>query len=749
MRFKDTFDQDDQSRPHGDTGWIGVNMRLESDQVQPGFMSEAVNTRFRSGIAETRLGLALMPWMNKIVDGKVRPWGKVYGVGVFSDPITFLEYGIIAADGKVYYCRSNNAPVEIPLPAATTINVPVNFTQCFDVLLMFRGFELPELRMANVKEGFQSITQTPTGMGDGTEQIPNSIQGIFFQNRLFLPNTRDEVAASDIGDYTRYRPIFQEFRVNQGSADVLRAIYKFNDVTLVAFKDHSVYVINNVYGNLEALQQDDLTTQFGLIAAKSIAHVGNDLWFLSELGVMTITQTESNKLQGVVHPSSEPIQPLIDRINWRYAAAAVAAYHDSRYYLAVPLDDAEIMGPELATGILNGGSSEVLIANLEIGGTYRWEKGEDDGNLVNGDDTITQSGDFVAQTAEVVVAVDGSFLTGSLQRVYKGVNNAVLVYDFLNGAWSGYDNGPDFAVQQFFIFTHNNRRRLFAVTPQGYVFLYDETFTDQLAVPYVDVLVVAQPEAGDTITVNDGDEITADRGTSDNFATLWGVAGISSDAWIANLWGNPLGGSGFGPGTHPRWAAPDTLTFPILGGIRFYGTNGVIPTVEITGSWASVIYRGTREIETTLATRGYDGRTLSYFRWLTVFLQTWRPNYTLTLLTEGVNEVTTLAENVTKDRTRYYTPFNKPRFDPTNVNDDSAAPKREDYSVQLGEPGPTEVFVGSGLKIDQHQEAAENHQLNTAGRAARVRIVNRQGRVRVMGVLLENQEQPQIAGPRR
>ncbi|MBK8001733.1 MAG: hypothetical protein IPK15_24275 [Verrucomicrobia bacterium] len=123
---------------------------------------------------------------------------------------------------------------------------------------------------------------------------------------------------SDLNDYTRYVPVAQEFNINQGSAGTLVAIFKFHDTTIIAFKQHSIYAISNVYGDLSELRQDELTGEFGLVARKSIAHVGKDLWFLSELGVMSLTQTEQNKLQGVLLPVSDPIQPLIDRINWRY-----------------------------------------------------------------------------------------------------------------------------------------------------------------------------------------------------------------------------------------------------------------------------------------------------------------------------------------------------------------------------------------------------------------------------------------------
>lgn len=59
--------RDRVARPNGDRGWRGVNMRLDPAQLEEGWASEAVNVRFRNGIAETRLGSMVMPWLNKIL----------------------------------------------------------------------------------------------------------------------------------------------------------------------------------------------------------------------------------------------------------------------------------------------------------------------------------------------------------------------------------------------------------------------------------------------------------------------------------------------------------------------------------------------------------------------------------------------------------------------------------------------------------------------------------------------------------
>src|SRR5262245_25581084 len=131
----------------GDTGWRGVDMRLDPDQLVPGFASKAVNMRFRDGTPETRRGSMVIPWLNKIAAGTIQPWGTVYGRGPFRDPTTFNEYELVAADGNVYACLANNAPVQLGLPSGETVTDRCTFLQAFNVVLLLRGFDADPLVM--------------------------------------------------------------------------------------------------------------------------------------------------------------------------------------------------------------------------------------------------------------------------------------------------------------------------------------------------------------------------------------------------------------------------------------------------------------------------------------------------------------------------------------------------------------------------------------------------------------------------
>ena len=137
-------------------------MRLDPSMLQSGYVSLAKNCRFRNGIAETRRGSIIPPWMNNISGGSVLPWGTVYGIGLFSDPVTLNDYSLIAANGNVYYTTENATPAAITLPAGVTITSNVTFVQAFDTVVMFRGLDDEPLAMTSIAAGFTAISPTST-----------------------------------------------------------------------------------------------------------------------------------------------------------------------------------------------------------------------------------------------------------------------------------------------------------------------------------------------------------------------------------------------------------------------------------------------------------------------------------------------------------------------------------------------------------------------------------------------------------
>jgi len=278
-------------------------------------------------------------------------FGRVYGSGTFDDPHG-QEGALLAVRHGVYLVRANAAPVLLRIPAQERITGPVRFVQTFEKVLMFRGGDADVLEwqpLPTFAEGYGDwvpIQQTSSResdddntFGDGTALIPRSSEAVAFNNRVFVVDGRDEIVVSDILDYTRYSRVRGRWQVNAGTASRLTRLFPFNQTSLLAFKQNSVYLIGNVYGDLSEAYVDVLTQEYGCLAPRSVLQVGKDVMFLSEAGYFAVSQALDNKLQAGSEPLSAPIDELMSRINWNVADRAVAAYHENRVYLAVPLDE--------------------------------------------------------------------------------------------------------------------------------------------------------------------------------------------------------------------------------------------------------------------------------------------------------------------------------------------------------------------------------------------------------------------------
>tara|TARA_E500000318_G_scaffold24210_2_gene24409 strand:+ start:13144 stop:15195 length:2052 start_codon:yes stop_codon:yes gene_type:complete len=340
-------------------------MRTADHYLPQGYCSEAVNCRFIRGAIEPRGGMLPMQWSVRYGEAFPVSWpvkwstpaplGEPLATGKFEDP-NGIEWEIqVCADpdsgvdrARVFALAANNRAYEVPLPVPLGRAGRYWITQCFNVLMLFRDVDEAPLVLTDVANGFQTISQydNPTDTGEGTQTIPNGRNAVFYRNRLFITNREstggrvDSVVASDYGNYSKYLPLTGDFRVNQGDSDELVRLYEFSQEAIIAFKDSSVYYWSIPGGNLDLATLSNITTEFGLVSPRSVITVGNEVWFLSQFGVMRLFQTEDNKMQAAPMPVSEKIQPLMDRINWLDASTvATAAYSDNRSYWAVPIDD--------------------------------------------------------------------------------------------------------------------------------------------------------------------------------------------------------------------------------------------------------------------------------------------------------------------------------------------------------------------------------------------------------------------------
>jgi hypothetical protein len=299
----------------------------------------------------------------EVTGHKIYGLGTIYGVGTFNDP-NGNETVLVATSTGLYGASENSYFSLIPIPDGEVFTETVEFVQAFHEVLCFRGFDKRPLILRNMVTGLESVEQQETDTdleeneaGDGTESIPNAKTGVFYQNRMFIPISKDEVIVSDFLNPTRYQSILSEFRINTGTSDSLVGLKIMDETTgtLLAFKEHSVYRISNVYGALESVVMDTITLDYGAINPKVITSVGKDCWFLSsKRGLCSIGLADNAKLTGAEVPVSEAIDPVIKSINWQAAKdVACSAYINNHFYLALPTEGSTEVNKILVYSFIN------------------------------------------------------------------------------------------------------------------------------------------------------------------------------------------------------------------------------------------------------------------------------------------------------------------------------------------------------------------------------------------------------------
>lgn len=234
-------------------------------------------------------------------------------------------------------------------------------------------FYIPVADLSTIGTNILSIGKQ-VSIGAGFQRMPAPPWGVYHQRRLIVPyrytpagsnmsptyasrGITDELVISDVLDPHTYDAIENQFRITAGTADFLVAVQPFADDFLIVFMRNSIHLISGVSGALDDCTTNELTREIGCLSRKSIAQHGPDVFFLSDNGVYAIGFLDVRQLRGTEVPLSEPIQPLIDRINPDLAVDSVAEYFANRYYIAVPLDSAP--GANDATG-----NNAVLVYNF-------------------------------------------------------------------------------------------------------------------------------------------------------------------------------------------------------------------------------------------------------------------------------------------------------------------------------------------------------------------------------------------------
>lgn len=209
------------------------------------------------------------------------------------------------------------------------------------------------ITVTNAGSGYTSApTVTITGGGGSGATATASVSALSptglrlirnFTNRLFAVGTgvnRNTVYASDILDAEIWKTTNSIVVGGDDGEDII-SIQPFFDYELLVFKPNKIYLVTadptatTAAGWTVRLINDKVGCQ----AAASAIFTNKDVFFLSNDGIRSVVRSAADDFYAVGPTLTEPVKNIIARINRSYIGDANGAFHNNRYYLALPLDN--------------------------------------------------------------------------------------------------------------------------------------------------------------------------------------------------------------------------------------------------------------------------------------------------------------------------------------------------------------------------------------------------------------------------
>ena len=283
-------------------------------------------------------------WRGTTAYISTNPTGGVSALasGLYSDPddpgvqwIMLLGYDFVG------FYRFGRTRRTVSL-GSNTVTAVSTIVQANNQVYIFRGPNQKPLYW----DGDWSTTffEVPnTTLPSSFSSIPNSSQATYYQNRLWVLDGKDTIAASDVLSFTDYDPRANEFNLNTGNSDYVVATFPFGINTLIVFKNKSILALNNVEGSLLDVTATEVTRQIGLVGPNAITSVGPDLAYVSygDINLLTLTAT-NNAVQHKTLPLSARIRKIMSRVNWEVGYKISMGYWNNELYVALPLDNSQV-----------------------------------------------------------------------------------------------------------------------------------------------------------------------------------------------------------------------------------------------------------------------------------------------------------------------------------------------------------------------------------------------------------------------
>jgi len=231
-----------------------------------------------------------------------------------------------------------------------TIAVPNGTTPDASANLKVRRVKPPLYWSGDPATGFVRTTAGIPNVGITYRRLRSAPWAAYINNRLIVPDGKQNVMLSDILDPDTFDVFWQSFRVGVGGNDKIVAVHPWVESNFLVFCRKSIWIAQvNQFASTDgsAVAVDTpvtklelLTDEIGCAARRTICTAGQFIYFLSDAGVYRLDSRLDLKLRGQTLPLSDPIANQLEDLNADLVEDSVALYFDNRYFLAVPLANA-------------------------------------------------------------------------------------------------------------------------------------------------------------------------------------------------------------------------------------------------------------------------------------------------------------------------------------------------------------------------------------------------------------------------
>jgi hypothetical protein len=248
--------------------------------------------------------------------------------------------GNAAFDGQEYDILAS------PAPTANTFAITVPSGTANDTATTgrtIRRVKPPIYWDGGIGQFVRATAGVPAGLPATYRTMRSAGWASYINNRLILPDGRDQVVISDIGDPDTYDPFWNSFRLGQGGDDYIVAVHPWVDSSALIFMRKSIWIARIAQSSGGDYAMDStvssveiLTDEIGCSARNTIVTAGNFVFFLSDAGVYRLDSRLDLKLRGDTMPLSEPVADLFEAIDQTKVQRAFAVWHNNRYVIALP-----------------------------------------------------------------------------------------------------------------------------------------------------------------------------------------------------------------------------------------------------------------------------------------------------------------------------------------------------------------------------------------------------------------------------